>query len=80
MFALQVHNKYRISIDKAHTNSTGWAKDSQSSHLTKPSLHLNDCKISIVQERHYCNLTVNIFRLSNFSSVLDICKRRITFT
>jgi len=27
MFALQVRNKQRISIDKAWTNSTGWAKD-----------------------------------------------------
>ena len=42
----KVHNTTikHISIDKAWTNSTGWAKDGQSSHLINPSLYLKIVK------------------------------------
>jgi len=44
MFALQEGNKSRVSNDNAETNSTGWAKDDQSSHLIKPSPYLMTAK------------------------------------
>jgi len=77
MFALYVHsNRTHFNQESFKTNSTGWAKDGQSSHLIKPSLHLMTVKFNSTGEAQNMSLKRN----KNKTEAKSVLSLRSTLT